>query len=221
MRETCGAVRDELRCDRERHHPGNHRGYDEQHDEPQFWADAIPLLVGADVTELKAQLAAAEAERDRALKELDEATQELVVLHNTCGKYEAALSAARHELQALREPRRETIPEHAPEHEKASHAGGSLEQLEDWRAAVTVALQRPGGAFFEDVPNHIRELVSQLAAARQAQATLQERCAVLIRAWNKWVNRADLGDWRQRDELLIAVKVYVEALAAADDEAGT
>jgi hypothetical protein len=55
-----------------------------------------------------------------------------------------------------------------------------------------------------------------LTAARQAQATLRERCAVLIRAWNKWVNRADLGDWRQRDELLIAVKVYVEALAAAD-----
>lgn len=36
-------------------------------------------------------------------------------------------------------------------------------QLEAWRDTVTLALQRPGGARFEDVPQHVRELVADHA----------------------------------------------------------
>jgi chromosome segregation ATPase len=33
--------------------------------------------------------------------------------------------------------------------------------LDEWRADVTVSLQRPGGAFFVDVPQHIKDLVKE------------------------------------------------------------
>lgn len=36
-----------------------------------------------------------------------------------------------------------------------------LAELTDWRATVTVALQREGGAFFADVPKHIRDLITE------------------------------------------------------------
>ena len=45
-----------------------------------------------------------------------------------------------------------------------------LELLKAWRADVTVALQREGGAFYQDVPNHIRALV----AGHQQMAVLNE-----------------------------------------------
>lgn len=38
-----------------------------------------------------------------------------------------------------------------------------VEALEDWQATVTAALGREGGALFEDVPKHIKGMVSQLA----------------------------------------------------------
>ncbi|MFN3075360.1 MAG: hypothetical protein ABT940_00490 [Alphaproteobacteria bacterium] len=38
-----------------------------------------------------------------------------------------------------------------------------VEKLEDWRATVTAALGREGGALFDDVPKHIKGMVSQLA----------------------------------------------------------
>jgi hypothetical protein len=33
--------------------------------------------------------------------------------------------------------------------------------FDEWRADVTVSLQRPGGAFFVDVPQHIKDLVKE------------------------------------------------------------
>lgn len=46
-----------------------------------------------------------------------------------------------------------------------------LEALKTWRVDVTVALQREGGAFYADVPNHIRSLVAgwkQMAVLNEA-----------------------------------------------------
>jgi hypothetical protein len=40
-------------------------------------------------------------------------------------------------------------------------ARAEVKALEDWRADVTVALQRPGGALFADVPKHVRDLVGE------------------------------------------------------------
>lgn len=48
-----------------------------------------------------------------------------------------------------------------------------ITRLQDWRTNVTASLQREGGAFFEDVPIHIRELRAerdQLQATVTAQA---------------------------------------------------
>jgi hypothetical protein len=37
MGDKCGAAAGGLVCDREKGHSGNHRGYNEQIDEPMFW----------------------------------------------------------------------------------------------------------------------------------------------------------------------------------------
>jgi hypothetical protein len=37
-----------------------------------------------------------------------------------------------------------------------------LERLREWRCTVTAALRRQGGAFYEDVPKHIREMWQEL-----------------------------------------------------------
>lgn len=47
------------------------------------------------------------------------------------------------------------------------------ERLKAWRANVTVALQREGGAFFDDVPKHIADLRQQLAAAEAKNERLR------------------------------------------------
>ena len=44
--EPCGATRNGLVCERERDHPGVHRGYDAAIDEPLFWpADPLPRAI--------------------------------------------------------------------------------------------------------------------------------------------------------------------------------
>jgi hypothetical protein len=44
--------------------------------------------------------------------------------------------------------------------------------LDEWRADVTVSLQRPGGAFFVDVPQHIKDLVKERDDLRTLIAAL-------------------------------------------------
>lgn len=46
--------------------------------------------------------------------------------------------------------------------------------MHDWRCTVTAALRRPSGAFYEDVPKHVRELVDR---AEQAEAALRSQQA--------------------------------------------
>lgn len=48
-----------------------------------------------------------------------------------------------------------------------------IRRLEDWRADVTAALSREAGAFFADVPKHIKGLVQQNASL-QARLTASE-----------------------------------------------
>ena len=61
----------------------------------------------------------------------------------------------------------------ASQAEKIIRLTQERDALWNWRADVTVALRREGGAFYEDVPNHIRELVARLHAVEAARA--QER----------------------------------------------
>ena len=48
-----------------------------------------------------------------------------------------------------------------------------VEQLRDWQATVTAALRREGGAFYEDVPKHVRELRAQVEQLTQERDTLK------------------------------------------------
>jgi len=43
-----------------------------------------------------------------------------------------------------------------------------VKELREWRGKVTVALLRPGGAFYEDVPKHVKAMAEELATL-QAQ----------------------------------------------------
>ena len=45
--------------------------------------------------------------------------------------------------------------------------------LDEWRANVTVSLQRPGGAFFVDVPQHIKDLVKERDELREQNRVLR------------------------------------------------
>jgi DNA repair exonuclease SbcCD ATPase subunit len=62
--------------------------------------------------------------------------------------------------------------------------------LDEWRADVTVSLQRPGGAFFVDVPQHIKDLVKErddlrtLIAALpkvEGEITANRVCTIMMR----------------------------------------
>lgn len=47
--------------------------------------------------------------------------------------------------------------------------------LREWRMDVTVALGRQGGAHYEDVPQHVRDLKAKLAASERAREALEQR----------------------------------------------
>ena len=55
----------------------------------------------------------------------------------------------------------------AVQKEVADNQTWHVQKLKDWRDTVTLALQRPGGARFEDVPEHIKALVKEHATLRQ------------------------------------------------------
>ena len=52
-----------------------------------------------------------------------------------------------------------------------------LSRLRDWQATVTAALRREGGAFYADVPTHIRTLRDELDRLRRA-------CRIIMRAFD-------------------------------------
>ena len=94
------------------------------------------------VADLQRQL---EAERD-----VQQALTDIIAEERA--KLEAAQNAYQDELRG-----------HLDETQRALNLEAQVAQLKDWRADVTVALQRGGGAFYEDVPGHIKELVRQVA----------------------------------------------------------
>lgn len=55
----------------------------------------------------------------------------------------------------------------AVQKEVADNQTWHVQKLKDWRDTVTLALQRPGGARFEDVPGHIKALVKEHDTLRQ------------------------------------------------------
>jgi hypothetical protein len=77
--------------------------------------------------------------------------------------------------------------------ERALQAEKERDALRDWQATVTVALGREQGAFYEDVPRHIREMRDALAAHREIAKEMRE----FIRSWDtpkeiaQWADQLD------------------------------
>lgn len=60
---------------------------------------------------------------------------------------------------------------------------GEIDALRNWRADVTVSLRRDGGAFYADVPAHVRDLVTTVEALRaELKAAIAERDTAEIEA---------------------------------------
>lgn len=86
-----------------------------------------------------------------------------------------------------------------------------LDQLRDWRADVTVALQREGGAFFEDVPKHVKALV-----AERDQLTWQvERLRAALEEVGKFAEAHHLEQERDSHIWLHALIVDIPAIVEA------
>ena len=60
----------------------------------------------------------------------------------------------------------------AVQKEVADNQAWHVQKLKGWRDTVTLALQRPGGARFEDVPGHIKALVKEHDTLRQLVSAL-------------------------------------------------
>jgi hypothetical protein len=73
-------------------------------------------------------------------------------------------------------------------------------QLLDWRATVTASLQREGGAFYDDVPKHIRALVEGLADARRQLEEVERAHANLSN--RSQLEAAELADRTRQVEAL-------------------
>jgi len=100
-----------------------------------------------------------------------------------------------------------------------------LEALRKWRDYVTVALQRPGGAFFEDVPKHIIDLVAELERVRAQVQQLEKDNATLHQFWmnaDDWLayNDKQAAIQRERDILRTLVAALPKVEGAVEVSAG-
>lgn len=60
------------------------------------------------------------------------------------------------------------------ERARADKVEAEYRRLQDWQVEVTVALNRVGGAFYEDVPRHIVRLRAKLEASEKLTGELRE-----------------------------------------------
>ena len=152
----------------------------------QYVWDKVPAEEGDFVlyTDAQATIATLQAERDTARRRVDELEArevDVVMLREDLEQRTAELEAAKAELEQERvrlascliaaEGGTKDIVKQgdygwSPAYRATLNLQAELERvradnkaLDKWRADVTVSLQRPGGAFFVDVPQHIKDLV--------------------------------------------------------------
>ncbi len=106
----------------------------------------------------------------------------------------------------------------AVQKEVADNQTWHVQKLKDWRDTVTLALQRPGGARFEDVPEHIKGLVRErdalsiwVNALRDSYDDLESRHADML---------GDLTTLRQLVAALPVVDVQEVSVWLSPDESG-
>lgn len=92
------------------------------------------------VDEMQSRAMDAESQRAQRTAELEAANTLLYKKNCALGRAETSINDLQAELERVR---------------------ADNKALDEWRADVTVSLQRPGGAFFVDVPQHIKDLVKE------------------------------------------------------------
>ena len=102
----------------------------------------VALLDGAKEQEIigRKQIADLQSQLTQRTAELEAANKLLYRKNCALGRAETIINDLQAELERVR---------------------ADNKALDEWRADVTVSLQRPGGAFFVDVPQHIKDLVKE------------------------------------------------------------
>jgi hypothetical protein len=137
-----------------------------------------------------------EEEREKAVAERDEARRE-------CDGLRARTETGEHHWAEWKrrtdeaEKDRDDANQRADQNYKDLQATRlSVRALEEWRDAVTAALQRPDYVLFADVPGHVRELVRERKALKVDNAAYWRRWSGLDVEREKWAALA-----RENDEL--------------------
>ena len=110
---------------------------------------------------LQAQLEALRQERDEARHSRDVFKSQMIAHMNDRDSYAADLATLQAQLRQVEGERDHAKKMEAVQKEVADNQTWHVQKLKDWRDTVTLALQRPGGARFEDVPEHIKGLVRE------------------------------------------------------------
>ena len=136
-----------------------------------------------DVLKLEAQLTQRTAERDTARRRVDELEArevDVVLLRDDLEQRTAELEAAKADFVDASTDRDDWITSWRVLQRHNERIEAELERvraankaLDEWRANVTVSLQRPGGAFFVDVPQHIKDLVKERDELREQNRVLR------------------------------------------------
>jgi len=138
-------------------------------------------VAGTIVQELASKLATLQAQADHTRIERNRLWGELADLQAQLadrdamilqmGEQAAVLAkenmAVKAQLRQVEGERDHAKKMEAVQKEVADNQTWHVQKLEGWRDTVTLALQRPGGARFEDVPGHIKALVKEHDTLRQ------------------------------------------------------
>ena len=132
--------------------------------------DEVVLAADAQATIAALQARAEQAERLVALQaqEILQRRQTLGDLAHLHQQQSKELTQRTAELEAAKAVQAIDLKNNNAYREQVATLQAELERvradnkaLDEWRADVTVSLQRPGGAFFVDVPQHIKDLVKE------------------------------------------------------------
>lgn len=162
----------------------------------------------ARVQELEVELAAEHetSRNDPAEQRAERYALEAVDLTERLIKAEAALARAEQE----RDLAKANALYHAdcrPNRQQAKAALADAKALNDWRADVTVALGRPGGAFYADVPKHIREMRRVLERAGYRYCDIP---ACNCGGWHLQKDTAEAAEETRRSLLALVAEVAAE-----------
>lgn len=130
------------------------RGYDEGKRLGAADAQATIAALQARVQELEQWVQDQSTANLETMRHMDEMQSRAMEAESQLTQRTAELEAANGSIEAARQVNNDLQAE-------LERVRADNKALDEWRADVTVSLQRPGGAFFVDVPQHIKDLVKE------------------------------------------------------------